>query len=139
MRWICGFLLGLLAAAGCGTTPQEPVVAAAATPVATPHHEHAEGEPGHAVDPAPDPLLPPDMPDREQDPVGFWTWRVDLMFKNYDADTNGKISRNEFSGDATEFATMDTDGDGSLSRSEVLDRVIQRFALPELVGESPGQ
>jgi hypothetical protein len=140
MRTLCGFLLVAAYAAGCGApSTGEPPAAATPPPAAAHPSDHAHTETQHAPDPAAEVLLPPDMPNRETDPVAFWTWRVDQMFKNYDIDKNGKIARDEFSGDPAEFAAMDVDHDEALSRDEVLDRIMKRFAMPELVGESPAR
>lgn len=70
---------------------------------------------------------PEDVPDREADPVGHWTWRVEQLFLNRDADQDGRISRDEFEGNPTEFDVMDTDKDGYLSKEEVTDHVLARY------------
>ena len=79
---------------------------------------------------------PDEPPDREEDPVQFWYWRVDEMFRTRDLNTDGKIARGEFTGIGMEFKKIDKNEDNFLTKKEVIDHVTITYI--ELL-ESPSE
>ena len=108
-------LLALGCAGDAAPPAQETPPVAAAVEPATPL---AEGEEDLFKQYGPD-----TQPDRDADPVQFWYWRVDEMFRTRDLNTDGKIERDEFTGIGTEFKAIDRDEDGLLTKKEVIDHV----------------
>jgi hypothetical protein len=120
-------LIGLsvmLACAGCGggadSTPAETDSAGAgtdATETSQPAGEAGE-EDLHKM------WGPEEMPDQYAQPLEFLYWRVDRMFEREDADADGRISLDEFSGETINFERIDTNTDGHLTKKEVIDDFI---------------
>ncbi len=77
---------------------------------------------------------PAEMPDQEAQPLEFLYWRVDRMFEEIDADVDGRISADEYTGDAFNFQRMDSNGDGFMTKKEIIDDFIpvlrQQGAIP---------
>ncbi len=93
-------------------------------------------EPPPVETPAPPAAPGPDgMPDREQDPVAFYTWRIDRLFLDVDKDKDGMVSRSEFTGNPDEFPVMDTDKDDHITKSEMSKYVMARYVV--VLPESP--
>jgi len=67
---------------------------------------------------------PEEMPDQYAQPLEFLYWRVDRMFEREDPDADGRISRDEFSGESFNFDRIDTNGDGYVTKKEVIDDFI---------------
>lgn len=107
MSWV--LVLGL---AGCGggggssTSTEQPAGGTAANPGGTATAENAAGG---------------EMPDPNSQPVEFLHWRVDRMFEAQDTDQDGKITLDEFAGESPNFDRMDSNGDGFLTKQEIID------------------
>lgn len=67
---------------------------------------------------------PEEMPDQYAQPLEFFYWRVDRMFEVEDPDTDGLIHRDEYSGDSINFERIDVNGDGYITKKEVIDDFI---------------
>ena len=61
------------------------------------------------------------MPDPNDKPVEFLEWRVDQMFVKDDLDGDGLLTADEWSGPAENFARLDADDDGHLTKKEIVD------------------
>lgn len=64
---------------------------------------------------------PEEMPDQYAQPLEFLHWRVDRMFEVEDADTDGRISLDEYSGESFNFDRIDMNSDGYITKKEVID------------------
>ncbi len=64
---------------------------------------------------------PVDMPDSSQQPLEFLYWRVDGLFEREDLDTDGRLSLDEYTGEAYNFERIDANGDGFITKKEVID------------------
>jgi len=67
---------------------------------------------------------PAEMPDQYAQPLEFLHWRVDRMFEREDADADGRITLDEFSGEAFNFERIDINSDGYITKKEVIDDYI---------------
>ncbi len=67
---------------------------------------------------------PEEQPDQNAEPLEFLYWRVDAMFERGDADGDGILDMDEFSGESFNFERMDINGDGFLTKKEVVDDMI---------------
>jgi hypothetical protein len=70
---------------------------------------------------------PEDMPDQVAQPLEFLYWRVDRLFEAEDLDTDGRLTADEYSGSEVNFARIDADTDGFLTKKEVIDDNITRM------------
>ena len=92
------------------------------------HDSHTDG-PGevHAADDGPQQspgdvaALMAEMPDPATQPLEHLIWRVDLMYENEDADTDGKLTREEYSGTTYNFQRLDADENGYITKQEIID------------------
>ena len=75
---------------------------------------------------------PSEMPDREEQPLEFLHWRVDELFRNSDANEDGRLDFEEFSGERENFDRIDLDGDGFVTKKEIIDDMVP---LLESTGE----
>ena len=57
------------------------------------------------------------------EPLQFLYWRVDDMFERKD-DGDGRMDMDEFGGEAYNFERIDLNGDGFLTKKEVVDDMI---------------
>jgi len=73
---------------------------------------------------------PEKQPDPIAAPLQFLYWRVDAMFERGDIDGDGRMDMDEFVGEADIFEQIDVNGDGFITKKELLDDVI-----PVLLGE----
>lgn len=121
----------LLGAPGCGGPAPSPAAEAPATPAAA--QQPATTPPAATAEVG---ELPAEPPDKDEDPAGFWQWRVERMFADRDADHDGMISRDEFTGMPDTFETIDADGDELLTKEEVSNHVFETYVL---MSESPAQ
>jgi hypothetical protein len=96
---------------GCGEGATDPSSSSAGSPAET-----ADAEPV-----VPQQSDPDAMPDRVTDPVEFLRWRVDRLFEDKDLDTDGRLTAAEFGGEAINFERIDTDGDGVVTKQEIID------------------
>ncbi len=67
---------------------------------------------------------PEEQPDQTAEPLQFLYWRVDAMFERGDADGDGRLDTDEFSGESYNFERMDINADGFLTKKEVVDDMI---------------
>jgi hypothetical protein len=67
---------------------------------------------------------PEEQPDMNAEPLQFLHWRVDAMFDRDDIDADGRMDLDEFAGEAYNFERMDANGDGFLTKKEVVDDMI---------------
>ena len=64
---------------------------------------------------------PEELPDQNLEPLQFLYWRVDGLFERLDLNRDGKIDLDEYEGATYNFDRMDTDGDGFITKKEVID------------------
>jgi hypothetical protein len=69
---------------------------------------------------------PDTMPDRTQEPEQFFYWRVDEMFRQADADQDGMMTFEEYGGMESNFQRLDANGDGVITKKEVIDDQLPR-------------
>ena len=77
---------------------------------------------------------PSERPDREAQPLEFFHWRVDELFRRGDADENGKLGFDEFSGEQVNFERIDVNDDGFVTKKEFIDDLLP---LMQSTGEIP--
>lgn len=78
---------------------------------------------------------PDQMPDRNEEPLQFFYWRIDKMFTDFDANDDGKLEPHEFAGPPENFERIDRDGDGFLTKRELVDDGAHRVVEPGGVSE----
>ena len=69
-------------------------------------------------------LGPEEQPDPNTEALQFLYWRVDLMFEKRDADGDGMLSLDEFSGELYNFERIDLNTDSFLTKQEIVDDMI---------------
>jgi hypothetical protein len=81
----------------------------------------ALGSLGLAEDPAVDDETPAETPVEEpKEPSARSTW--EYLSEKYDADSDGKISPEEYGRDETHFKRLDIDADGFIAKAEIEER-----------------
>jgi len=121
LRFIAGLmLLVLLVGIGCGGAADESSdygEDAANTSAATP----AAGGDDDAEEDLTKRWGPAEQPDQNEQPLEFLYWRVDKMFDTADLDGDGRLSVDEYRGETFNFQRLDGNGDGWVSKKEVID------------------
>jgi len=67
------------------------------------------------------------MPDRQTEPLKFYTWRVDQLFIKQDADGDGRLDAMEYGNSTDNFQRIDANKDGFVTKQEVLDDLIPKL------------
>ena len=67
---------------------------------------------------------PEEQPDNDADPLAYFYWRVDGMFERKDASADGRLDLDEYGGEAFNFERIDANGDGFITKKEVIDDYI---------------
>jgi hypothetical protein len=65
------------------------------------------------------------MPDPDTEPLQFLYWRVDQLYDTKDANADGRLDLEEFGGLAHNFERIDVDGDGFVTKQEIIDDQVQ--------------
>jgi hypothetical protein len=67
------------------------------------------------------------MPDQDTEPLQFLYWRVDSLFDRSDLDADGRLTRDEYPGEAFNFERIDANDDGVVTKKEIIDDMAPRL------------